>query len=59
MDGLVLNECIGKGSFGEVYKAKLHGTRVAVKKCIASQNHAKQQIEDFTQEVALLSQLRQ
>ena len=55
-DDLILEQVIGKGSFGNVYKAIWSGTDVAVKMLHIRQNNEERQ--DFIREVSLLSALR-
>ncbi len=47
---------MGMGSYGIVYKGKLHGTDVAVKRLI-NQNMNEKRMLDFRSETALFSQL--
>lgn len=47
---LQLGECIGQGSFGQVFKAKFLGIDVAVKKILQSVEQA----QEFEHEVAVL-----
>lgn len=54
---LVLMDCIGKGAFGAVYKAKWRGTTVAMKK-IHAQGMSKKEIDTFFREIHTISKLR-
>ncbi|KAH7429359.1 hypothetical protein KP509_09G043400 [Ceratopteris richardii] len=49
---------IGKGSFGEIWKATWRGTPVAVKKILASLSEDESIIKHFKEEVELLLKLR-
>eukprot|EP00252_Welwitschia_mirabilis_P006557 TRINITY_DN1743_c0_g2_i6.p1 TRINITY_DN1743_c0_g2~~TRINITY_DN1743_c0_g2_i6.p1 ORF type:complete len:432 (-),score=73.46 TRINITY_DN1743_c0_g2_i6:271-1566(-) len=49
---------IGKGSFGEILKAKWRGTPVAVKRILPSLSDDRLVIQDFRNEVELLVKLR-
>lgn len=49
---------IGKGSFGEILKAKWRGTPVAVKRILPALSDDKMVVQDFRNEVELLVKLR-
>lgn len=48
---------LGRGAFGEVWKGKLWGGDVAIKKLHAA-NHTQEALQDFTQEVSVLCSIR-
>lgn len=52
-----INEELGKGAFGIVYRGKLHGKEVAVKKLI-NQNVDAETLSAFKREVAIMRKLR-
>eukprot|EP00007_Cunea_sp_BSH-02190019_P005479 CAMPEP_0174229626 /NCGR_PEP_ID=MMETSP0417-20130205/530_1 /TAXON_ID=242541 /ORGANISM="Mayorella sp, Strain BSH-02190019" /LENGTH=538 /DNA_ID=CAMNT_0015307187 /DNA_START=310 /DNA_END=1923 /DNA_ORIENTATION=+ len=56
-DDVKLTSKIGKGAFGVVYKGKLHGKDVAVKKLL-NQDLSPETMADFKKEVAIMSKLR-
>lgn len=56
MDEITLNTPIGTGSYGEVYKATLHGKTVAVKKMHVRTLKA-EQVDSFCSEAGLMCQL--
>ncbi len=55
-------EKIGRGNFGEVYKAQWRGTIVAVKKTKVPKTHSEEErqdfMKDFEKEAGIISQLR-
>lgn len=55
---IVLGPVIGKGSYGEVYRADWRGILVAVKKLPASLLEDKKLLRDFYQEATIMSSLR-
>lgn len=54
LDDIKVEELIGAGSFGSVYKGKWHGTAVVALKELKD----KMAVEDFLNEVAILKQLK-
>ncbi|PRP80208.1 SH2 domain-containing protein [Planoprotostelium fungivorum] len=54
---VVMGQVIGKGAFGEVSRARLHGKEVAVKKLIVQQLDD-QSLQSFRDEVRVMSTLR-
>eukprot|EP01117_Protostelium_nocturnum_P000601 TRINITY_DN1068_c0_g1_i4.p1 TRINITY_DN1068_c0_g1~~TRINITY_DN1068_c0_g1_i4.p1 ORF type:complete len:734 (+),score=303.88 TRINITY_DN1068_c0_g1_i4:283-2202(+) len=55
---IVIGSLIGKGAFGEVFRAKLFGKEVAVKKLIVEGALNDKALEDFRGEVSVMSGLR-
>jgi serine/threonine-protein kinase CTR1 len=49
---------LGSGAFGIVYKAKYHGSDVAVKKINTANLESAKAVEDFKSEIAIMRQLR-
>ena len=56
INDLIFGRKIGTGSFGKVYKAKWHGTNVAVKKTHDVSTHAT--VKEFAAEIRLMRDLR-
>ena len=56
INDLIFGKKIGIGSFGKVYKAKWHGTNVAVKKTLDVATH--NTIKEFAAEIRLMRDLR-
>ena len=56
INDLIFGRKIGTGSFGKVYKAKWHGTNVAVKKTHDVPTHAT--VKEFAAEIRLMRDLR-
>ena len=56
INDLIFGKKIGTGSFGKVYKAKWHGTNVAVKKTLGVSTHAT--VKEFAAEIRLMRDLR-
>ena len=56
INDLIFGKKIGTGSFGKVYKAKWHGTNVAVKKTHGVSTHAT--VKEFAAEIRLMRDLR-
>jgi len=57
MDDITLKGAIGNGSYGEVYRAQLHGKIVAVKK-LHVRNLKAEQVDAFCKEASLMCQLK-
>jgi hypothetical protein len=59
MDELILEDLVGRGSFGDVYRARLHGTVVAVKRFVMGKGKSSLELKElFTKETEILKQLR-
>ncbi|KAA8544988.1 hypothetical protein F0562_019795 [Nyssa sinensis] len=56
-EDLVIGERIGLGSYGEVYRADLNGTEVAVKKFL-DQDFSGDALDEFRREVRIMRRLR-
>jgi serine/threonine protein kinase len=56
-DSIKLGKRLGSGAFGEVYKGKLYGKEVAVKKLL-NQNLDGDSLSSFKKEVTIMSKLR-
>ncbi len=60
MDQMILEEVIGRGSFAEVFRGRLHGISVAVKRFLLKKGDDNEQLRLlFDQETSILQQLRQ
>ena len=55
---LQLQVILGHGAFGEVWKAKYHGTIVAVKKIINTHELDPKAVQDFVSEISVMSDMR-
>jgi tRNA A-37 threonylcarbamoyl transferase component Bud32 len=58
MNELKIGEPIGHGSFAEVYRGKLFGSDVAVKRSLVKNKNINKVVEEFKKEVAIMAQLR-